>query len=282
MATLSKVIDVCPENQDIKALELVIECGYFGISFLWYKNDEKHIEGILVCHFNEKPSPIQMAKEIKRIIDSEPALAITCKSTRIYHNVHETLLFPKELFIKDNIESALDLVYGHTIGMSIHSDQTAEQKIVICYRVPQLIDTLFGAFVKENDSFHSISANSQLANLDMQDDSVFCTFYQNAFRVLVYRDGKLQMLNYFNYQIPLDVNYHLLNICKQFNMTPEKTNLIIEGMIEKKSNLFEALCKYFVNTTVAGPKQGISLSKELEKYPAHYFNYLISLAACAS
>ncbi|MEO6638497.1 MAG: DUF3822 family protein, partial [Ginsengibacter sp.] len=90
------------------------------------------------------------------------------------------------------------------------------------------------------------------------------------------KDGKLLLVNSFNYKTAEDVSYTLLNICSQFQMD----NLTIEasGLIEKNSALYKEIYKYFEQVSFADMPEGISFTDDVLTYPPHFFYHLFTTA----
>ena len=83
----------------------------------------------------------------------------------------------------------------------------------------------------------------------------------------------------FLYQVPEDVVYFLLNICRQFELSPEEAALIISGYVEDDSALFTEVRKYFLHCIMDEPPQTFTGSV-FNPMPAHFFSWLLKMALC--
>ena len=103
-------------------------------------------------------------------------------------------------------------------------------------------------------------------------------FYQNKVIITLLTNGKLQIIQAFNYVTAEDVVYHMLNICQRFNT--EKINIELGGMIEKDSGLFIQVHKYFsmINFSELSPK--LLYTENIKQFPPHYFSHLFANALC--
>jgi hypothetical protein len=77
----------------------------------------------------------------------------------------------------------------------------------------------------------------------------------------------------------LDVVYYLLKICYELNLDQSETYVVVSGLIDKDSALYNELHNYFLNLHFA---QAPSYSLPQNEHPHYYFTSLYNLAACVS
>jgi hypothetical protein len=97
------------------------------------------------------------------------------------------------------------------------------------------------------------------------------------FRVIVKKEGQLQLAQMYCYQAPLDVVYYLLKIIQEIDLLKEDTFIILSGLIEEDSALFKELHQYFLNVHFALPG---NVTLQNNKLPQHFFTSMYNLAAC--
>lgn len=280
MSGLQKVVSILPEPDDAGALDLIVEAGSYGLSCLWYRHDEKRVEGILVSYGNGLTSGEQLARDIRRIFESEPVLNEGYRSVSVFHNFPETLIFPDRFFSEGNTTSSMKLFYGEPEAVRERQGIINGKEMTTAYRVPEPVDAFFNSYLFNYQPSHSFQA--LLTSPATKETCICCTLYPGCFRVLVYKEGKLQLAAIHDYFAPEDVAYVLLNICLQHEVKPADMPLVIDGMIEENSNLFLELSKYFQQVGFAETPSGIHLNRSIQEYPSHYFHHLIELATCAS
>jgi hypothetical protein len=105
-------------------------------------------------------------------------------------------------------------------------------------------------------------------------------FYNDKFVVAFFRDRQLQLLQTFTYQTPEDVAYHLLLVCRQFQITQQELVLNISGLIDAQSALYTELLKYFVEVDYEGLPESYGTNGLLEEFPGHYFSPLLKMSLC--
>ena len=97
---------------------------------------------------------------------------------------------------------------------------------------------------------------------------------------MLHKEGKLQVVQSLLYQSPEDAAFHLLNICQSFDIMVDKLVLKLCGMIDKQSNLYAALYKYFLNIEFEAAKGDLVPGEEIKNYPTHFFSHLFAMAIC--
>ena len=101
-------------------------------------------------------------------------------------------------------------------------------------------------------------------------------------KVVLFKGGEVQMVQIFEYTTPTDAAYQLLNICNQYDLSPKEIPLTVSGFIDKKSNLFDELYRYFLNIDLDKPDNGVAIATHISQYPVHFFSHLILLVKCVS
>jgi len=63
-------------------------------------------------------------------------------------------------------------------------------------------------------------------------------------------------------------------------MGQDEIILELSGLIEKQSELYNELQKYFLNISFDHMEDSIKITDELREYPLHYFSSLLKMAIC--
>ncbi len=261
-----------PFKSSAKSLvDLLIEVGDFGITLLWTSNQLESIDGFAVYVFDENDN---QAESIESILNSNQIKGGDFKSVKIRYNYSASLLVPEKYFQSSLNEGMLSLLYGKNDEVEIKNDFVALNNIHNIYRVPKSISQLLATTFSTSTSLHSTSLQ---INYKKEDSSLYCIVFHESIKVILYHEGKLQMVQQFKYQVPNDVVYHLLNVCQQHQLNPSIVSFRLSGMIVKESNLFEALYNCFLDISFMDTKEHQFASHEL---PSHFFSHLIELATC--
>ena len=258
---------------------LIIELGWEGISFVWYEKVPLRVNSIIQYQFKRNRTAEQLADLLDNLFNKENDYFENIEEADIFFNFSETELVPEKYY---NAAVATELL-GYKHGKEAEAILFTEKVKIIdginVYRVHEdILDTLKTYFpaIKVH---HSNSANVELA-LERDGNALFCIVYNNSFKALLNKNGRLQIVQYFQYNAPNDVAYHLLNICSQHGI--EACRLYLSGLIDESSMLYNTVSKFFGDVVLLPPNEQIAYSEPLLDQPLHFFAHLTSLTRCAS
>jgi hypothetical protein len=275
---LKTAFKILPPDPAGKNLHLLAEIGSEGLSLLYYSTSPVSIEGWMNFQFEKNmPSP-DMAAELNELIGKESLPEFN--SCHIFFNFKESLLVPVQYFKEATAASMLECKYGAQPTDAIFSEQLEGMNAVNVYRVNDYIYNNLNSRFLSAVFYHTHTL--LLPFLQRQQQELFCTIYQHSIRVILFREDKLQLVQYFDYSTPSDVAYHLMNTCSQHQVSPSEVRLTLTGFIDKDSNLYEELYRYFLEIQFAELPEGVELSTGVSSMPAHFFSHLISLVQCVS
>jgi hypothetical protein len=276
---LKTAFDIIPQPDNNHFDHLLVEAGWEGISFAWYTKAPFHMDGVLTCHFGAQPTILGVVAGIKNILETNPVFQQAVPAVSLCLNFKESILVPEQYFTEASRTDMLELMYGPETDVVVHSEKISDTGMVNVYRVPTAIMAVLQDRFPGAVSFHSTSLQLVCARLT---DSLTCIVTHNSIKVIAYKAGELQIVQQFPYNTSADVVYHLLNTCHQYGMAANDTKVILSGMIDERSNLYNEIYKYFLHTGFETLPADISLAAGIGQYPAHFFSHLISLAVCAS
>ena len=273
---MKAAFNIPPAITGNSSLHLLIEAGSYGISFIWFRKDAFFVEGIMIYNISDG----RLEDQLKIILDSEAQLLAGLSSITISYNFKESLLVPEKFNYTTDNEKVLSLLYDFDSGAFTNHDLITSAKIYNYYRVPESIKEVLSARFPGANIFHSTSL--QLEQMHNTNDGLYCIIFHNSFKVFLFKENKLQLVQQFNYVSSEDVVYHLLNVCEQHYISPLEVQLKLTGMIEEDSALYAALYKYFVNITFENDGYDSYLHDEIRQLPPHFFSHLTALALCVS
>jgi hypothetical protein len=264
---------------------MVVEVGWYGISFVWYKKEPISLEGILAYNFNEGITAYELGSHIESITNKESIFSSTFKSVLFFYNFKESLLIPGKYFDESHINHQLNIVYGTATNSIIRNDlinqsisNSSDGEIYNCYRIPEEVHDAISNKFPAAETFHSTS--KQIVCKETFD--IYCIVFHNTIKVFIFKNKQVQFVQQFQYKTPEDVVYHLLNSCDKYNVVINEAILIVSGMIDVQSNLYHELYKYFLNINFRNIPDEVLLTKEMKDFPTHFFSHIIALAKCVS
>ena len=277
MKSAFKIFSVQEQNNDN---HLLIEAGCESISFLLFSKSPFAVNGLIIYNLEKNLLPPELAEEINNCINSESMLRQSFNSCTICYNFKESMLVPQQYFDAPAQSEILDLFFGNSNASIVYCDKLTEQKMLNVYRVEEIIALVLQEFYPGATHIHASSL--QVNKLPEQSNSLSCIVYHNGIKIILCKENKLQLVQYFSYNVALDVAYHLLNVCAQHNIPTDEVNILLSGMIDEQSNLYNEIYKYFLNIQFDKPTMEVALADGILEYPAHFFSHLISLASCVS
>ena len=186
------------------------------------------------------------------------------------------LLVPQQFFKQDFLLP--QLVYDLPAQKYL-SDAVPEWQLVTTYAIPSAIYDQLNARFPGARYCHVYSPALKFYNGYVAEDQVDIHFSMQVFRVLVKKDNAVQLVQTYSYKTPLDVVYYLLKICYEFKMDQAHLFMIVSGLIDKDSALYQELHHYFTNLHFAAAPDYTLPEAE---HPHYYFTSLYNMAACAS
>ena len=256
-------------RQTISADTLIMEVGTDFCSYACLNSSKKEFELIRYYRFEEfeaEPSLRSILEEIEG----------SFHSVRIGNCFAQSLLTPRSLFKDDpamlhRIYESFDTTYMH--------DQVQEWQLVTEHLMP----TGFVDLIKERFPsamfYHAFTPSLRIYNGFVAPDQADIHFTTSHFRVVIKKQGQLQLAQTYAYKTPLDVVYYLLKIFYEFDLNQSEAFVILSGLVEQDSALYKELHHYFINLHFAQPPLYAIPGDE---HPQYYFTSLYNLASCGS
>jgi Protein of unknown function (DUF3822) len=262
---------------DFETAQLFAEAGPTGIS-LAVLGADNCFNAVVTYAFATGLSDAELTENLKTICSSESLLQKPFAKTHIFWSFTESILVPAELMNADRNVNMLNLVFGDARQGIIRSDFLYKHNLHNVYRLPDAVAGIIASYLPVATQTHLFSA---LVNKDMPaGNHLFTVFYSNSLTIVLCKEGDLQVVQNFTYNNADDCVFHLLNVCKGFDVEPDSTTLHINGMIDSKSGLYAAIYKYFLNIVFDMLPDGYTYTPEINNYPPHFFSHLFELASC--
>ncbi len=265
-----------PLITDTSAQYLLVELSNDEISFLVFAHNPFSIQGFYVYQLEKNIVANEYAANIKKIMADEPILQQAFASVQVIYNFSTVSLVPAAYFVDAEKENMLQLLFGKDDNSYCFQENVKDNDIKLLYRIPSKIyETINNVFPKNN-----FSHASALQLQTIIDNVLHCIVYHNFIKVILFKEGKLQIVQYFDYELPIDVSYHLLNVCDRFGVSPSGVQLLLSGMIDESSNLKDDIYKYFLNVSFANLPANTIVAESMNELPAHFYSNLTALALC--
>ena len=260
---------------------LIIELGWEGISYLWYEKNNMQVNSLIQYQFKRNRTGEQLSELLGTLFDKENEYFENIEEADIFFNFSESELVPQAFVNDELINNLLGYKHGKESEAKGFEEPVPSIDAVNLYRVHEDILDTIKTFFPAARLHHSTTANIDLC-VGTDGNALYCLIYNNSFKVLFYKGGQLHLVQYFQYNAPYDVAYHLINICKQHDTDIASTTLYLGGLVDDRSMLYQSITKFFGNCKLLQPKPGILFSEYMQDQPLHFFAHLTSLSQCVS
>ena len=277
---MKAAFNILPVKTGNEPLHLLVEAGCYGISFIWFTKKPADIKGLAVYNFVQMVSPAGIAEEINNVLRSQPAFSEPNASVTICYDFKESLLVPGEYHDLETDKAMLGLLFESDDSSDIKTDIIKDINIFNAYAVDKRITAVLTGKFPGASIFHSTSL--YLEKLKSSDQELHCIIFHNSVKVFLFKSKALQLVQQFAYNKPVDVTYHLLNCCGQYEIRATDVTLQLTGMIDAHSSLYDELYKYFLNINFQQPDPAITIHERIRFYPEHFFSHLTALVSCVS
>lgn len=271
---LKKTFNIPFNSNSNNDINLLIELSNTGIILFWTSKQFDITEGYSVYVFEENENPKTVVEDVFKSLS---ATKNNYKSVKVCYNYIESILVPEKHKDSNLYNEMLSLIYGEDFSTIQTSELVNSRSIYNVFRVPVYIKACIENNFKNYSAVHSTSL--QIKN-EVEGDLINCIVYQEMIKVLVYKKSQLQLVQQYKYTGPNDVAYHVLNICKQFELNPSSTPLRLSGMIVKDSQLYQSLYNCFLDIDFLTPSNKIQIVDQLSHLPNHFFSHLTELTSC--
>ena len=267
-----------PTSNTEQTFDLLIEVGWEGISFLYYKKDPLSIEGLYIYYFDKHITAMQMADELDSFFAEQNMPGYN--NCTVCYNYKECTIVPASMYDEKMLADILNLLFVNNSPVSDYQEKIESMDAFILYRVDKNVEGVLQRHFTNAKTYHSNSL--QIPELRDKNDFLYCIIYQKSIKVILYKNADLQIIQYFDYTTPADVAYYLLNLCALHGLSASGIDITLSGFIDKKSNLYDELYRYFLNIQLDENVKDIEVANDIGQYPLHFFSHLILLVKCVS
>jgi len=271
------VFEILPSSFDPEACWLLCEVSNEGFSFCIKDEEKNSFLGLGIYHFDKNKPPVGFPIALQIVFHQKEILSKKFKKVCVVYSFRESVLIPFSLYDRQKDSTLMNMMFGDlNPNQTILTDVIADKAVYNTYRVSTAISEVIENQFTGASSMHQYSLLMKKPGIES--DHLSIIFYAQKVIVCLIKDGKHQLVNTFNYQTPEDVSYVLLDICDQFKIA--NAHLLISGLIEENSPLYKEIYKYFNEIEFAGLPEGNLYSKEITKFPSHYFSYIFAIDQC--
>ena len=256
---------------------LIVQIGYQGVSYLIIDSNQ-HCNALAVYDVVISTDITAICDLLKRIIADKPILQLVFKKISLIYDFPQTLLVPPAYKSHSTNRQMLELLFGDMNDNVLYTDFMYKDNLYNIYAISRKLDEVISyLFISdEKNHLHSILPYSQ----SFSGNHLYCIFGNNHLNVMLLMEGKLQVMQSFNYCNPDDAVYFLLQTCHANQIDPASLQLQLHGRIDQTSVLCREISQYFDEIVFSNLPETFTYSDELKQLPSHYFSHLFEVAAC--
>jgi len=257
---------------DLSDLSLVIDISQRG-SYALVLDDKKNC---IALHGDA--GAVTTSESIKRLCTAENLLQGKFTNIHVFFGNPECALVPNEFVPDTHRHEMLELIFGKQEEVLVRTDYREGEEIQYLHLVPRSIDATLKQLYPSAVSFHLYSLLPRM--YPSEGNQLLCLFGSNVSTVMLTIHNKVQVIQTFGFHTPEDVTYHLLQLCKVYDVLPDECKLNMAGMVDANSPLYQSLYSFFSQVSFLGIPEGIIIPDVLRQYPEHYFSHLFAAAQC--
>lgn len=276
--------DIVPEMRDTEELrnsQLLIEVGEKMFSFVIYNKEQRRFVGLRQYNLDYTPGKT-MLENLLEIVTNDEWLQSQFKEAFIIYNYTDSSFLPEKVFHIELNQPATEVLYGNAKKGLLLSEKVIGYKMYNIYRVPREIHALLQRKFSSGNYWHyyTLMLYDQQTQPSAGEQVIKMVMRADQFLVAVYNGEQIQLVQSYPYQTPDDVSYHLLGICNKFHISQDKVTLIVSGLLDEQSRLYQELLKYFLHVQWDRMPETIKLDQAFAAFPTHYFSPLLKMALC--
>ncbi|HEX6432182.1 MAG TPA: DUF3822 family protein [Niastella sp.] len=275
--------DIVPEMRDADELQnsqLLIEVGEKMFSFVIYHKEQRRFVGLRQYNLDYTPGKT-MLENLLEIITNDELLQVQFKDAFVVYNYTDSSFLPEKVFHIELNQPVTEIIYGNARKGLMLSEKVIGWRMYNIYRVPREIHALLQRKFASGNYWHyyTLLLNEGQAQSDGE-QVIKMVMRTDQFLVAVFKGTSIQLMQSYSYQTPDDVSYYLLAICNRFNISQEKVTLIVAGLLDEQSRLYQELLKYFLQVQWDRLPDSVKMDAAFSAFPAHYFSPLLKMALC--
>ena len=248
----------------------MLELGADQLKFALYSREQDRFSQIRIYETNEFDIENDLGSILNELSQRKVIGVMACSS------FPQAMLIPR--FKSGDYSELFRNMFPEPVKEVI-KDDIPEWQIANVYAFPLAIHKQLERSFPGLNFIHNFSCLLKNYNGFDHEDQVSIDFSTRHFRVMVKKQGQLELAQIYSYVRPLDVVYYLLKINSEMGMDQSKVLLVLSGLVEKDSAMYQLLHDYFSNIVFANVGKTSFPENEL---PEHFFASIKNLAACAS
>lgn len=274
---VQRIVDIKTDGLsvfDTESRRLVLCLEYCSMTIAMVDKSNNHWVAVEVLQCSEEDME-EMDELMTNLKQQSALLNYNGLDTKMFVRTANAMPIPAEL--QDDARQLLQLQFGLQKQDIVIKEQVNDYMAVALKTNGDWLNPFSQLFPQA--TYHASLAwliRQALSDSRMNALTVLQTVFCNGLVELVLvKNNKLLIAKCFRFNTVEDMNYQLLNICRQLNISPAEVAVTVQGLVIDGSPLHQSLLKYFaeVQFTNADVADWGSAFKTI---PDHYFTALIN------
>jgi hypothetical protein len=280
MIVLSPSVHIRSEEIDsleTGSLSLLVQAGDGFIGFAAFDAKPKKVYAWVVYEFEQTNSPTICNDRINNITNAHPWILKNYERAVLVQHTSKNVLVPSLFHQDQNKEDLFELMYGRQPEDLYVKDVVLQQSLVNHYAVNGALAVVLNQHFTKGQWWHVQSL--LLTKNASQEAKATATIWFQELHLTIEHNGKWLLLQSYDYHTPEDILYYILNAIQQLGLTIADTTVLLQGMVNQKSALYDVLYSYI---------EKLELNKKMQfefpasDYPVYLTASLDQLLACVS
>lgn len=241
------------ENNNIENItkkRLSVQVSLIGLSFLVTSEDGEEDVFFYEKTLSHTTSPEELLYDLEAILSDNDIFNVNFQEISVVYSTPIYTIVPSAIFDPTRASEYLKFNSKILANDYISHDPLNNEEILVVYvpyiNINNFLFEKYGAF----NYFHSCTV---LLNLILEKEKnnlgskVFLHLQHNHFDCIVIKNGLLELCNSYAYKSPEDFIYFTLFCLEQLELSPEVTEVLLCGAIEKDDENYNIAYTYIRN-----------------------------------
>lgn len=261
--------------------QLSIQLSLNGLSFCLY--DPVQNKYIALVHKNFSYIEFNdFLNQLEDFIIHDELLKESYKSVKLMWTTSKNTLIPVDIFTPKDVKTQFEFTQKMDDLDELHYNQVKYIDTISIFTIPNPLANIFSRNF-QNIQFYNQQCsyiNHIFSKYHSGLKKIFVSIKKNFFDIVVTEESKLILYNSFHYKTDLDMIYYVMNVYNQHNNKTNNTDIILSGLIHKKSESYQKLKEFVPHIKFDKHPEDFSYSYTFNKLPNNSFINLFNLNHC--
>jgi hypothetical protein len=268
-------------SAESRKYKLSIQLSLDGFYFSIYHPEQNKFLSLESISFGMGKNQDEYINWLKDLIKSHEWLKLPFDEVKLLIEINKSTLIPDPLFDKNELETYVNFNFKQQEGLQLNHDivSTLDAHIVYAYpgKVIECVREFYPELIFKSHSSNLIESLILKYKNAIQQKRTFVHVRRNHLDIIILEGKKLLYFNTFNFRTKEDFIYYVIFVIEQLGLNPEEIDLILLGLIDQQSGLFDMIYKYVRNIRFIESDENRKYSYIFDEFPSHYYYNLLNL-----